>query len=298
MRFSSWIVASVALAACGLVSTIGCNHRVIAGPSAEPKVVAELRDKLKAGEKAAGEGEAADTTEAATGWATIKGRFKLVGTAPTPVKINADKDQAVCGKHPLFDESVVVGKDGALQGAVIFVRTPKVEVHDSYKSTEADEVVLDNKDCRFEPHVAVLRSSQKLSLKNSDPIGHNSKVDGIKNAPLNVLIPADGTSVQKLGSEEQLPIKVGCSIHPWMGAWLVVRNDPYAAASDSTGSFTLANLPAGRELEFQLWQEKAGFLKGVQSEQVKVDGKGRFKLKLEPDQELVLDIAVPAEALK
>jgi len=29
------------------------------------------------------------------------------------------------------------------------------------------------------------------------------------------------------------------------------------------GTFEFANLPAGREIEFQLWQEKAGFLKGA-----------------------------------
>ena len=44
-------------------------------------------------------------------------------------------------------------------------------------TTASDEVVLDNKDCRFEPHVAVVRTSQKLALKNSDPVGHNSKID-------------------------------------------------------------------------------------------------------------------------
>ena len=38
-------------------------------------------------------------------------------------------------------------------------------------------------------------------------------------------------------------------------------------------------------------------MKNVQVEGVKVDAKGRFKLKLEPDQELTLNFRVPADAL-
>ena len=86
-----------------------------------------------------------------------------------------------------------------------------------------------------------------------------------------------------------------------MGAWLVVRSDPYAGASDENGEILLKQVPAGKELEFQLWQEKSGFLKNAEIkgvDGVKVDGKGRFKLKLEDGKPLELTINVPADALK
>ncbi len=89
-----------------------------------------------------------------------------------------------------------------------------------------------------------------------------------------------------------MPVKVGCSIHPWMGGWIVVRGDPYAAISDKDGHFTIADLPAGKELEFQLWQEKVGFPKEVEVDGVKVDAKGRFKLKLEPGEDKKLTFKV------
>ena len=50
-----------------------------------------------------------------------------------------------------------------------------------------------------------------------------------------------------------------------MGGWIIVRADPYAAVSDKDGHFTIADLPAGKELEFQLWQEKVGFPKTSRS---------------------------------
>jgi hypothetical protein len=100
--------------------------------------------------------------------------------------------------------------------------------------------------------------------------------------------------------EESLPVKVGCSIHPWMGAWVLVRDNPYGAVSGSNGEFEIANLPAGKEIEFQLWQEKALFLKSAKSDDddVKVDGKGRFKLTLEPDEVKTLVFTIPADSLK
>ena len=62
-----------------------------------------------------------------------------------------------------------------------------------------------------------------------------------------------------------------------MGAYLIVRKDPYAAVSDKDGTFTIKDLPAGKELEFVLWQEKPGYLKNATFKGGKADARGRFK---------------------
>ena len=86
-------------------------------------------------------------------------------------KIVPDKDVAFCGKHPLFRENVVV--DPATKGvknvAVYLLAAPgkKVAVHPDYEKTAKDEVLLDNKNCRYEPHVLALRTSNTLVLGNS-----------------------------------------------------------------------------------------------------------------------------------
>ena len=81
-----------------------------------------------------------------------------------------------------------------------------------------------------------------------------------------------------------------------MGAWMIIRDDPYAAVGDKQGRFKIENLPAGRELEFQLWHEKLRLAEGVTIAGVKVDGKGRFKITLKPDEPLELEIKVAASA--
>ncbi len=91
---------------------------------------------------------------------------------------------------------------------------------------------------------------------------------------------------------ESLPLKVGCNIHPWESGWVVVRETPYSAVSSAGGYFTIKDLPAGQELEFQLWQESAGYLKHAKIDGVTVDAKGRFKITLKPGQNSLGDIKV------
>ncbi len=71
-----------------------------------------------------------------------------------------------------------------------------------------------------------------------------------------------------------------------------MRKTPYMAASDKAGNFEIKDLPVGKELEFVLWQEKAGYLKDAKIEGVKVDSKGRFKIKIKPGENKLGDIKV------
>ena len=215
-------------------------------------------------------------------WGTIKGRFLYGGDAPSAAELKADKDVEVCGKHKLVNEELAVGADKGVANVVVFVRDKGVKVHpDAAGEAKATKVVLDNKDCRFSPHVVVVQTGQPLIIKNSDSVGHNSNVATLKNPPSNSLIPAGGESSIPFANEEAIPAQVTCNIHPWMKAWVVVRPNPYAAVSAADGSFEIKNVPAG-EVELQLWHEKAGYIGeitvGGKNEKI---AKGRRKVKVE-----------------
>jgi hypothetical protein len=230
-------------------------------------------------------------------WGTIKGRFVFDGQAPAAKKIA--QSTADCANHPLVDESLTVAADGSVANVVVYLRTEKVDLHPDYAKSAGDKIPLDNTKCRFEPHVVVLRTSQTLLVKNSDNFGHNTKVDPANpgNTAINPILPGGGTIEHKLTVQETLPVKVGCNIHPWMGAWIVVRGNPYAVASNAKGEFEIKDLPAGKELEFQLWQEKSGFLKNVSVQGAaggKADTKGRVKLKVAPGVTDLGTIKLPA----
>lgn len=231
-------------------------------------------------------------------WGSLKGRFVYDGDAPTPLKLNVNKDVAVCSKHAPVDESLVVGSDGGLGNVLIYVRSKKkLDVHPDYQQEADAKVSLDNKGCRFEPHIALMRTSQTLEIKNSDPVGHNTKADCVKNTSFNILIPSGETLDRKLTREETVPIKVGCNIHPWMTGFVLVRNSPYMAITGEDGSFEIKNIPAGKH-EFQLWQEKSGYLRGIEVGGKKTSKKGRIKLDIEAGETKDLgDILIDPDVL-
>ena len=122
-------------------------------------------------------------------WASLKGRFVFDGTPPAPIEITADKDVEVCGKHKLVNEELVVSDDKGIANVVLFVRSKGVTVHpDLVDGSKADPVVLDNKDCRFQPHVGFVQTGQTLTIKNSDTVGHNSNIATMKNSPSKFMI--------------------------------------------------------------------------------------------------------------
>ncbi len=221
---------------------------------------------------------------AADEWGNLKGRFVFDGKAPTPATLDVSKEP-VCTQPPaVINESLLVSDKGGLANVVVWVRNPKnVKVHPDYAKTEKDPVTIDNKHCRFEPHIVTMRTSQSLEVKNSDPVPHNTNIHGVANSVPNQIIPANSSDTKMLPLPESIPVEVNCNIHGWMTGRLLVRPDPYFAVSDKDGNFEIKNLPAGTELEFQVWQEKSGYV-----EKAKIDGKdpmwtrGRFKMTIKP----------------
>jgi plastocyanin len=213
-------------------------------------------------------------------WGTLKGKFVFGGSPPAAAELKADKDVEVCGKHKLVAEELLVGADGGVANVVVYVRDKKVNVHPDLAASKNEKVVLDNKDCRFEPHVAFVQTGQSLVLKNSDTVGHNSNVATLKNQPSNSLIPAGEERSITFKDDEAIPAQVTCNIHPWMKAWLVVRDNPYAAVSKADGSFEIKHLPAG-EVELQMWHEKAGYIGEIKvGGKVEKTAKGRKKVQV------------------
>lgn len=230
-------------------------------------------------------------------WGTLTGRFVFDGKAPTPEPIDTAKDP-LC-KTKISDESLLVDAKGGLANAVIMLKTKGVPVAPEYASNAKADVELDNKGCHFEPHVLVIRTTQTLALKNSDPTGHNTNVQPVSNDGINPVLAAGSAPLKhKFAKAEVRPIPVSCNIHTWMKAWLVVRTDPYAAVSNADGTFTIKDLPAGKDLEFGLWHEKAGYLRNASFKGGPSDSKGNFKIKIKPGENNLGDIKVSSSIFK
>jgi len=240
------------LFACFAVS--GCNQPK-PDPAAQPAEVEKIVSILTAKDMAAVE----STGVAATGWGTLKGKITLSAKPAPLADLTCNKDEGTCCREKLVDNSIVTGSSNGLANVFVYLRskgkTP-VRVHEDYAKKEGTEVLLDNVKCMFEPHCAVVWTKQKLMIKNSDPVGHNTKYDSSIQG-FNDLLAVNGAPLEKqFNKGENKPAGLSCSIHPWMQAKLLVRDNPYFAVTNDAGEFEIPNMPAGEELEITFWHER------------------------------------------
>jgi hypothetical protein len=292
------LISSLGITILGLILVMGCNRREEFGPVASAANSKQIREVLIA----SGEGgEAGAAVATGTGWATLKGKFVFDGEPPQMSPYSANKDTNTCtinGQAPLQETLLVDSATKGIANVAVFVRTTS-RVHESAQGGEGSQL-FDQKNCVFLTHVFPLSLGQSIDIKNSDPVGHNTNISG-KNS-FNQTIPANSTISFKPQKEEAVPVSVTCSIHPWMLAYFLPRKNSYVAVTKQDGTFEIANLPAGEDLEFQVWHEsavgpgKSLVLSTPEAKELKWSNKGRFKVKLGEDEVKEISLTVPAAA--
>ncbi len=228
---------------------------------------------------------------AAQEWGSLKGQFVFDGTPPERAMIDPTADRQVCGQCMLKAEELVVDAESkGIANVVIYLRSRRVDANPEVVKALPEFVELDNNCCAFKPRVVALTLDQSLRVLNSDPVGHNAACAPLGDTPFNPIIAPKAKYDHKFQRAQRVPQPVSCSIHPWMKAWVLPLETPYFAVTDKDGKFSIEGLPAGTELEFQVWQEKAGYL------EAKSDWRrGQFSVTVPAGDTLDLGtIAVPA----
>jgi hypothetical protein len=241
---------------------------------------------------------------AAAEWGNLTMRFVYDGPPPPAKAIAAAAGPAAvgCGAGPFVEERLLVdAKDkGVANVCVWLLRTQGDKpppVHESYDKSAKDRVTMTNKSCRFEPRILVVRTTQTFIGANADPTGHNMKADFFNpgNLGFNETIPAGGQMTKQIPRPEAAPTSVNCNIHGWMGGFLLIRDDPYAAISDAHGKLTLTNLPAG-EWTFVVWHESGYVTKAKQGGKPQDWGRnGRVKIVIKPGDNDFGEYLLPPE---
>jgi hypothetical protein len=190
--------------------------------------------------------------------------------APAPVNFNAP------GGVPIPDESLLVDpKSGGIANVVAYLDKAPVGV--PVPAAPRARTTMAVAGARFVPHVSVVRTGQNTLLTNNDPGPENVHTLPIVNAGTNQVLPPGGQASWIFDRAEELPVVVRSDLHPWMNAYHVVVDHPWAAVSNSTGTVTVKRLPPGKYL-FKVWHEKAGYLERSLEVEIKAGEKTETKL--------------------
>ena len=180
----------------------------------------------------------------AQGGGTVEVEVKYNG-APVVEKLKVNKDTEKCGTEAVV-EKVVVGGNKGLANAVASVPAAK--------GAKVVKAVLDQKGCKFAPHVVVMAPGE-LEIKNSDDILHNIHTYSSANPAINKAQPKfKKTMTEKFEKPEY--IKVTCDVHSWMLGWVAVTPGP-AAVTDNNGVAKIEGVPAGKQ-KVEVWHETLG----------------------------------------
>jgi hypothetical protein len=187
-----------------------------------------------------------------TNGGTITGTVKWSGPMPHLTSMTIFKDQQVCDPDSAKTrdlERLVVGSQGGVANTVVFLKNIS-----SGKPMDLPEArrFLDQKHCRYEPHVLLVPAAGTLQMKSSDAVLHTVHMDGA--ATYNLPFPFPDKVVSRAMPTLGL-VNLKCNGgHTWMNAELLVVPHPYYAVTDEAGKFTLSDVPPGK-YQIVAWHE-------------------------------------------
>lgn len=183
---------------------------------------------------------------------TITGSVKWSGPLPKIPSLVINKDPEICDpqaqkKRDL--ERLVVSADGGVANTVVFLKDiTKGKAMDLPEGRQ----FLNQRTCRYEPHLLLVPANGTLQLKSSDPVLHTVHMSG--SADYNLPFPFANQTVSRTMNRDGL-VDLRCNAgHVWMNAEMLVVQHPYYAVTDEDGNFKLTNVPPG-DYEIEAWHE-------------------------------------------
>jgi plastocyanin len=186
---------------------------------------------------------------------TVAGRVTIDGPVPqnAPIKFGGDP---VCARaHPngaTFE--TYVSENGGLGNVFVYV---KDGLGNYYFDAPSHPVTLDQKGCRYEPHVFGVQVGQNIEFVNSDPIMHSVHALPNTNHEFNFSQVIQKQKDTKFFTAPEVMVRFKCDVHNWMSAYAGVLAHPYFSVSSPDGRFELKNVPAGA-YTIDAWHEKLG----------------------------------------
>ncbi len=176
------------------------------------------------------------------------------GKIPAAKRLRMDSDPACCAndQEDNYSESFLVDENNHLANVIIYLNNVKYN-----KKETKDPAILDQKGCRYIPHVLCVQTNQEVKILNSDLTLHNVHGRPKNNTVFNFGMPKTVKEKTITFRKTDDVFVVKCDVHPWMKSYIQVFNHPYFAVSAKDGKYIIPNIPPGN-YEVIAWQEKFG----------------------------------------
>lgn len=183
---------------------------------------------------------------------SITGKVTFIGSQPTDATYKHKINQECCGNQVALDR-LVIGKNKGVQYTLLYLKNPPAGSTAGMKAA-----VIDQRHCRYTPHLTIAAKGSNLEMVNSDPVLHTSHgylYSGMERATaFNIAQPIEGHRLQQPLRKSGM-VEVECDAgHVWMTAWVWVTPSPYAVITDEQGEFSMDNIPPGT-YTLVMWHE-------------------------------------------
>jgi len=118
-----------------------------------------------------------------------------------------------------------------------------------------DPVAITQKDQEFHPYVTPVVVGTRVVFPNLDSVQHHVySVSPAKRFEIPLYI---GDSKETIVFDHEGIVTLGCNIHDWMVAYVVVLSTPYFAKTGADGTAEVSGIPPGR-YRLNAWHPRAG----------------------------------------
>ncbi|HEY5227178.1 MAG TPA: methylamine utilization protein [Opitutaceae bacterium] len=117
----------------------------------------------------------------------------------------------------------------------------------------AEPVAITQKDQEFSPYVTPVVVGTRVVFPNKDNVQHHVySVSPAKKFEIPLYI---GESTATILFDHPGPVTLGCNIHDWMVAYILVLETPYFSKTGADGRADLSGLPAGH-YRLEVWHPR------------------------------------------
>lgn len=117
----------------------------------------------------------------------------------------------------------------------------------------AEPVVIIQDKEEFEPYVTPLVVGSRVSFPNRDKVDHHV-YSFSKPKPFDIPLYR-GEARELITFDQPGIVRIGCNIHDWMAAYIVVLATPHFAKSPADGTAPISGLPSGR-YKLEVWHPR------------------------------------------